>query len=131
MKSLIAEDDYISARILDKLLQKWSSTHVVRNGKQAVEAVRAALETNEAYNLICLDVMMPEMDGHQALQEIRALEATKGIDKPGRVKIVMTTALDDYDAVTEAIRGQCDHFITKPIRQEKLVEVLRKLSLIP
>jgi len=130
LKALIAEDDYISGVLLNKLLQTWGSAQIARNGRQAVDAVRTALETKQPYDLICLDIMMPEMDGQQTLREIRALETTMGVDKLGRVKIVMTTALDDYDAVAEAIRGQCDHFITKPISKDKLVEVLRKLSLI-
>lgn len=130
MKSLIAEDDYISGVLLNKLLQSWGSSHVARNGKQAVEAVRVALEAGEPYNLICLDIMMPDMDGQQALKEIRALEAARGIERLNQAKIVMTTALDDKDTLLEAIRGQCDHFLTKPIPKEKLVIVLRKLALI-
>jgi len=130
LKTLVAEDDFISGLLLSKLLQAWGSVQLARNGKQAVDAVRVAIETNEPYNLVCLDIMMPEMDGQQALKEIRALEATAGIDGLNRVRIVMTTALDDYDAVMKALLGKCDHFITKPIRREKLVEVLRKLALI-
>jgi len=130
LKSLIAEDDYISGVLLHKLLQGYGSAQVARNGKHAVEAVRAALETDEPFDLICLDIMMPEMDGQQTLKQIRALESAKGIDTFKRAKIVMTTALDDYDTVLEAVRGQCDHFIAKPVRKEKLVEVLRKLALI-
>ena len=54
--------------------------HMLRvNGKEAVEAVRNALETVEPYNLICLDIMMPEMDGQQALREIRDMEEARGI----------------------------------------------------
>ena len=130
MKSLIAEDDYISGLLLNKLLQKWGSTHLTRNGKQVVEAARDALEAGEPYDLVCLDIMMPDKDGQQALKEIRALETAKGIERLNQVKIVMTSALDDQDTLLEAIRGQCDHFISKPIRKEKLEEVLRKLALI-
>jgi two-component system chemotaxis response regulator CheY len=130
LKSLIAEDDYISGVLLHKLLQGWGPVQIARNGRFAVEAVRVALETNEPYDLICLDIMMPEMDGHQTLKEIRALESAMGVDSLKRAKIVMTSALDDYDTVLEASRGQCDHFIAKPVRKEKLVEVLRKFALI-
>jgi len=130
MKTLIVEDDLTSRTLLQELMKRFGTTHTAVNGKEAIEAVRLAVEQNQPYDLICLDIMMPEMDGQQTLREIRALETTMGVDKLGRVKIVMTTALDDYDAVAEAIRGQCDHFITKPISKDKLVEVLRKLSLI-
>ena len=130
LKGLIAEDDYISGVLLSKVVQKWGSARIVRNGKQAIEAVSTALENQEPYDLICLDVMMPEMDGHQALSEIRALEAAMGFTEANRAKIVMTSASDHYETVMAAIKGQCDYFLCKPVRQEKLEEVLRKLALI-
>jgi two-component system chemotaxis response regulator CheY len=130
LKCLIAEDDYISGVILSKLVQKWGSICLVRNGKQAVETVSLALENHEPFDLICLDVMMPEMDGNESLRKIRTLEAAAGITGASRAKIIMTSASDSSETVMAAIQGQCDHFLCKPIRKEKLEEVLRSLALI-
>ena len=90
-------------------------------------AVSLALEKSQPYDLICLDIMMPEMDGHQALREIRALEQASGTR---RAKIIMTTALVDQKSVMDAIREKCDYFLVKPIRKAALLDQLRVLALI-
>ena len=74
MKTLIVEDDFTSRVVMQKILKDQGPVHIAVNGKEAVEAARLAVETNDPYNLICLDIMMPEMDGHQALKQIRMVE---------------------------------------------------------
>jgi len=130
MKTLIVEDDFTSRRILQEFIQSYGPFHIAVNGKEAVEAVRAALEWDEPYDLICLDIMMPEMDGQQALSEILLMQKARGIAGPDRVKIIMTTALADNANVMKALEQQCDCFLVKPIRKAKLMEALRKLALI-
>ena len=130
MKTLIAEDDFTSRLLLQELLKSFGPSHFAVNGKEAVEAVRMALEANEPYDLICLDIMMPGIDGLQALRVIRLMEKAKGITGPDHVKILMTTALGDRANVIKAIQQQCDSFLVKPIQKAKLLEELRKLGLI-
>ena len=126
MKTLIVEDDFTSRLLLQELLKSYGPTHVAVNGKEAVEAVRSALEAGEPYNLICLDIMMPEMDGHQALREIRDMEEARGIITNGS-KIMMTTALGDVKNVNSAFYSLCDAYLTKPIHKAKLLEELAAL----
>jgi two-component system chemotaxis response regulator CheY len=130
MKTLIAEDDFTSRLLLQEFLKSYGECHIAVNGKEAVDAVRVALEANDPYELICLDIMMPEMDGHAALKEIRRMERAADIAWPNHVRIVMTTALADLPSVVNAIRGKCDFFLAKPVRKAKLLEELRKLALI-
>jgi two-component system chemotaxis response regulator CheY len=130
MKTLIVEDDFTSRLLLQEILKSNGQEHFAVNGKEAVEAVRMALEANEPYDLICMDIMMPGIDGHQALGVIRQMEKAKGIAGPDRVKIIMTTALGDRANVIKAIQQQCDCFLVKPIQKAKLQEELRKLGLI-
>jgi two-component system chemotaxis response regulator CheY len=129
MKTLIVEDDFTSRLLLQEILKSYGPSHIAVNGKEAVEAVRLALETGEPYGLICLDIMMPEMDGQQALKEIRALEEARGIFSSDGAKIVMTTALGDLANVLAAYRSLCDAYLTKPIQKAKLLEELNKLGL--
>jgi two-component system chemotaxis response regulator CheY len=129
MRTLIVEDDFTSRLLLKKLLKNYGTSDLAVNGAEGVEAVRAALEAGEPYDLICLDIMMPEMDGHEALTRIRQLEAEMGFDGPRRAKIVMTTALADAGNVVKA-RAQCDQYLAKPIHPSKFLETLRKLALI-
>jgi two-component system chemotaxis response regulator CheY len=129
LKVLIVEDDFISRVLLQELLAAYGQSHIAVNGKEALEAVRSALDAFEPYDLICMDIMMPEMDGQQALKEIRALEAARGIKRGA--KILMTTALVDQENVMEALKEKCDGFLAKPIRKALLLGHLRKLGVIP
>ncbi|MBN2333302.1 MAG: response regulator [Deltaproteobacteria bacterium] len=130
MKTLIVEDDFTSRLLLQELLKQYGPSHIAVNGKEAVEAVRTALETGEPYDLICLDIMMPEMDGQEALQQIRAQEEARNILSSNGAKIVMTTALNDLKNVSFAYQNLCDAYLTKPIEKAKLIDELRELKLI-
>jgi two-component system chemotaxis response regulator CheY len=100
------------------------------DGQEGVEAVRLALKNGEPYNLICLDIMMPELDGQQTLRVIREMEEDKGILSSDGAKIIMTTALDDMKNKISAFSGLCDGYLSKPIHKEQLLKELRKLELI-
>ncbi|HEX7501078.1 MAG TPA: response regulator, partial [Polyangia bacterium] len=74
MRILIVEDDMTSRILLRKMLEPFGSCDMAVNGKEAVEAFRQAQEADEPYALVCLDIMMPELDGQEALQAMRAQE---------------------------------------------------------
>lgn len=129
MKTLIAEDDFTSRLLLQEMLHVYGACHAVVDGREAVEAVRIAMDAGAPYDLICLDIMMPEMDGQQALQEIRHLEDDRDILSSEGAKIVMITALGDIKNVMAAYQHLCDGYLTKPIERVKLLEELRRLEL--
>jgi two-component system, chemotaxis family, chemotaxis protein CheY len=129
MKSLIVEDDLTSRLLLQEYLNKYGATDIADNGQEAVESVRLALDANVPYNLICLDIMMPKMDGQEALEEIRRMEAKRGIARADRARIVMTTALSDRTNVLKATQHQCDCYLIKPYSKEKLLQELRILKM--
>lgn len=130
MKALIVEDDFTSRLLLQGLVQPYGICHISVNGREAVEAFRLSLEAKEPYNLVCLDIMMPEMDGQTALKQIRAMEEAAGILSSNGTKIIMTTALDDKKNVMDAFKEQCDAYLIKPIDKQKLIESLHSLGLI-
>jgi two-component system chemotaxis response regulator CheY len=129
MKILIVEDDFTSRLLLQEILKVYGQCHIAVNGKEAVKAACAALEEGEPYNFICLDIMMPEMDGQEALRQIREHEEARGILSTDGVKIVMTTALCNIKNICGAFGSLCDGYLTKPIQKAKLLEELRKLGL--
>lgn len=131
MKTLIVEDDFTSRLLLQELLKVYGLPHVAINGHEALEAVRAALAAKEPYDLICMDIMMPGMDGQQALREIRALEEANDIFSSEGARIIMTTALQDMQSKLDAFHGLCDAYLTKPIDKQKLLAELRGFGLIP
>jgi two-component system, chemotaxis family, chemotaxis protein CheY len=130
MKTLVVEDDFTSCLLLQKILNTYGPLQIAVNGNEAVEFVRLALETGEPFDLICMDIMMPGMNGHQALTEIRKLEEQRGIFSTEGAKILMTTALNDIKNKTNAFYNLCDGYLTKPIHKEELLEELHKLKLI-
>ena len=130
MRILIVEDDSSSRVLLQKILAQYGETHVATNGKEAVEAFRTARGEQRSYDLICLDIMMPEMDGHEVLKEIRALEEGQGITGLDGVKIIMTTALSDGKNIMNAFNAQCEAYVVKPVDKKKLLEHMEALGLL-
>ena len=130
MRILIVEDDMTSRLLLRKMLEPFGTCDIAVNGKEAVEAFRRAHEAANPYALVCLDIMMPEMDGQAALKELRGQEEAKALPPSNAAKIVMTTALRDLDNVTNAYRELCDGYLVKPISRDKLVGLLKELDLL-
>jgi len=115
MRTLIVEDDFTSRLLLQSLLSRYGECHIAVNGREAVDAFRQAQEGGQPYDLICMDIMMPEMDGQSAVGEIRACEEARGTLSTQGVKIIMTTALDDVKNVVESFKLLCDAYVFKPI----------------
>ena len=130
MRSLVAEDDFTSRKLLQRFLASCGICDTAANGAEAVDAFREAMEEGEAYDLVCLDIMMPEKDGQTALKEIREIEEENGIRGLDCAKIIMATALGDSKNVMEAFRSQTDAYIEKPVDKKKLMKELKSLGLI-
>lgn len=130
MKVLIAEDDFASRKFMLRFLQKFGECDITVDGLEAVEAFIMAMEAEERYDLVCLDIMMPGLDGYQALKQIREYEREKGIPEEESTKVIMTSALNEGRNVTKAFELGCMAYAGKPIDQDKFEGVLRKLSLI-
>ncbi|MBP1756831.1 MAG: response regulator receiver protein [Firmicutes bacterium] len=130
MRILIAEDDFTSRKFMLRFLSKYGECDITVDGTEAVEAFAMALDSNEGYDLICLDIMMPGLDGYQALKKIREIEQEKLVPEDKAVKIIMTTALNEGKNVTKAFDLGCTAYAGKPIDQDKFDHVLRKLELI-
>ena len=130
LKILIAEDDFTCRKLLQSFLSDFGECFVVINGHDAVEAVKDALDEGQPYDLICLDVMMPEMDGHEALESIRKIENERGIAGLDGVKVIMTTALSDSASVIGAFKAGCEAYIVKPIGKRNFFEEMEKLGFV-
>ena len=130
MKILLAEDDFATRKFMLNFLSKYGECDVTVDGMEAVDAFMMALEDEEPYDLICLDVMMPVLDGYQALKAIRDIETERRIPEESRVKIIMTTALNEERNVKKAFEMGCTVYSGKPIDLDKFEKILRKLELI-
>ena len=131
MKTLIVEDDFTCRVLLQSLLAPYGDCHAAVDGKEALSAYHLAWKAGEPYDLICLDIMMPEMDGQNVLREIRGHEESWDIRSHRGATIIMTTALDDVGNVMSAFDGLCDGYLVKPIEREKLEKMLDQFALRP
>lgn len=130
MRILIVEDDLASRKFLSKFLSQYGEIDVVVDGLEALDAYLMSVKDNLPYQLICLDIMMPKVDGVKVLKAIRDYETSKGMLPEKRVKVIMTTALQDTQMVQQSFEIGCEAYAAKPIDTDKFLEVMRKLELI-
>ncbi len=128
IRTLIVEDEFTSRMILNALFAKLGPCDVAMNGREALEAFATAMKGTH-YELLCLDISMPGMDGHAVLKEVRGMERAAGIGRLDRVKVIMTTASRDRRDVVDAFRSECDGYLVKPIDKIGLISKLSNLGL--
>ena len=95
MKVLVAEDDVASGKFMEKLLSKYGEVIVARDGLAAVDEFVNAVNNNARFDLVCMDIMMPKIDGYKALASIRDAERKLGLARDSRCKVIMISALDE------------------------------------
>ncbi|MBF0119060.1 MAG: response regulator [Desulfobacterales bacterium] len=132
MKSLIVDDDFHTRIILKQLLKVYGECDTVADGEEAIQAFKLALEDSRPYDLICLDIMMPYVDGHNTLLKIREIEKNMGLTKPSQeVKVIMITGLSDPKNAVKALhKGGATSYLVKPVDNKQLVKELKSLQLI-
>lgn len=130
MRILIAEDDFASRKFMFKLLLQFGESDMTVDGIEAVEAFMIAYDIGKPYDLICLDIMMPKIDGIKALKTIRNFEKQKGIDQANMCKVIMISALNETEVVFDSFSTENEAYITKPIDIPKFEEALKKLGMM-
>lgn len=133
MNILIVEDDFASRKLLMVILSPYGQCDVAVDGEEAIHAFEQSVASGERYDLVCLDIMLPRMDGQQVLKRMREIEADRGIswgDREKSATILMTTALDDAKNFMDSMRSGCEGYLPKPITKKRLLGVLREFGLI-
>ena len=104
---------------------------VAVDGVEAIKAFDLAWEAGAPYDVMFLDIMMPNMTGHEALKIICDKERERGVPSSREVKVIMTSALDDVKNVTQSFyRGGASAYLVKPIERGKILEELNKLGVL-
>ena len=130
MRCLIVDDEGFSREFVATLLKDIAECEEAATGNEAVAKFTAAQEGGAPFDLILLDIMMPEMNGHDTAKAIRSIEKERGLDLNNRVKIVMLTALNStQDAMESFCSAQSAAYIVKPVSRENLLGVISKLGL--
>ena len=129
MKVLVAEDDIASGKFLSKLLTKYGEVVLATDGIEAVDEFVKSVQDGKEFDLVCLDIMIPKLDGYKTLESIRDAEIKLGIPRISRCKVVMISALDEeFDA--NYASNDYDDYICKPIDIIKFESIIKKLGLI-
>ena len=120
MRILVAEDNAVNRQLVTALLVKRGHTIVsVVNGREAVAAI-----ANEAFDLVLMDVQMPEMDGLEATAAIRKLEAVTGAHVP----IVALTAHAMKGDREICVAAGMDEYLSKPINPKALFALVELIT---
>ena len=131
MRALIVDDDFYCRSFLQEILHPFGYCDIAVNGDEAIFAFRNALKDGKPYDLVCLDLVMPEIDGHNALREIRSIEKDLGVTPANETKVIITTVLDNTEETHNAFfLGGATSYLVKPIDEAVLVAELRKLGLV-
>lgn len=131
MKMLIVDDDEINRKLLQALVKPFGATELVANGEDAISRYGTALDQGEPYEVIFLDIMMPQMNGHDCLARLREMEWDRGLEKGEGSKVVMVTALGDARNVMTAFSAGAEYYLVKPIQQKKLYELMSEMGYRP
>lgn len=127
LRILIADDDLIARLLLSEHLSELGVCDAVVDGTEVVRAYRLAIQRGKPYDLICLDIMMPNMNGLEALSKIREIENSWSPEM--QVPIIMVSALADELTNKSARISKCNAYLTKPIEHEELFNKLKVLNL--
>ena len=129
MRALIVDDVEMNRELLAFFLDGRATVVCAGSGEDAVRLVEDALRTDSYFDLICMDIGLPGISGHEALKSIRELGAKHGA-RPA--KVFMVTASSDPDDMVDALLvGGCDDYLTKPLMQQTFLALLDKHGLAP
>ncbi len=128
---LIVDDDELSCKILADVFSEFADCDTAANGRAGYELFVKAIIDGRPYDLICSDIIMPEMNGHEMVFQIRAREESLPITGYIRTRIFMISASGSPDDMTQAILdNDCDDYIVKPFHRDKLKSLLHKYELL-
>lgn len=128
MRILIVDDDVTSGLVMQKMLARYGDTTIAADGRQALNVFKEHILKREPFDLMFLDIMLPEMDGQEVLKNIREFELQNAILGTDGIKIIMTTALDDNKNIMTAFRSQCEGYLVKPISLTKIKSQMQTLG---
>ncbi len=127
MKALIVDDVEMNRELLAFFLEGQAAVVCAESGEAALKLVEDALGTEKYFDLICMDIFMPGMDGHETLKKIREKEAEHGGARATVFMVTGSSSPDDmFDALTQ---GGCDDYLTKPLMQQTFSDLLVKHGL--
>lgn len=128
MKILIVDDEQTSRKMIRGFVSRFAVCEEAEDGQEAVNAFINAWENWSPFDIMTLDVEMPEVGGQEALQQIRGLEKSKNVPGDKQVKVLMVTMHQDKETIVSCIESGCNDYITKPLDKTVILQKITKLG---
>lgn len=129
LKCLVVDDDMLGRELISHYLDGTAVCDMAENGAQAVAMFRVAFEGGTPYDLLILDIVMPEMDGHVAAKEIRQIEKEWGVALNEGVNIIIISSLSTpLDIIQAYVSARSAAHLVKPVQPQKLLATIAKLE---
>ncbi len=122
-KILLVDDEPINTQLLQTMLSGFGNCTVINKSVQVMEEIKSQSKSGKNFDVIYLDIKMPELDGHELLREIRLFEFQNHLPK---AKVFMATALDDVHNVMDSFMEDCQEYITKPFDKKEIEGKMEK-----
>ncbi|MBN1521118.1 MAG: response regulator [Candidatus Aureabacteria bacterium] len=123
---LVVDDDDNERELFAQILQGKAKCDLAKNGREAISAYNLSIREKKSYDLILLDIMLPDMSGIEVLDSIREKEKRVGVVKQRKIPVIMVTAKAEKDVVLEACRKGCNDYMIKPVDNHILLEKIEK-----
>lgn len=131
LKILIIDDDELGRELIALHLEGIAECDMAENGFLGVQKFRDSFERGVPYDVILLDIVMPEMDGHTAAMEIRLIEKDWGVTISDGVTIIVLSSLHTpSDVIQSYVAARSAAHLVKPVMPEKLLNTLTKLNIL-
>ncbi|RQW83859.1 MAG: response regulator [Geobacter sp.] len=128
-KCLVVDDDELSREMIVHYLDGYAVCETASNGREALEKAQASHDKGDPFRLIILDIIMPEMDGHEAGKAIRTLEKNLGITLSNQVKIIVLSSVNTPQEIMQAFMTiNPAAQLVKPVEPGKFRETLAKIG---
>ena len=131
MNILIVDDDYVSRTKMRTVLQDLGTCTDEESSLKALDVFKKALDTGKPFDLVTLDIQMPDLDGTEMLARLRETEKSRNIPQSARSRIFMVTAHSHKESLLTCFKAGCDGFIVKPFTRETILAKLEVLGLVP
>lgn len=127
---LVVEDEFISSKVAVRMLEKFGRCEYVADASEALVAFTVALEEGNRFDLVFLDIDLPDMDGQKLLRLLKKIEGGRHIKCSDSSKAIMLTGANDSKSILTSFKDGCEAYLVKPLDKAKLVETLSKLGFV-
>ena len=130
MKIMVIDDVFMNILRLKEAVRAFGEVEGYQNAREGLEALQFAYLTNAPYDLLFLDILMPELSGFEVLDALVKM----GADRPPkeRTKVVMVTSRNQEESVRKSIRSGASGYVIKPFQNERIhAEILRLTGMSP